>query len=72
MHSDREWRDMKLHRPQEFAEAVEWDRTIRHGLPGLRGEAFVHSSLQPLDQVDFRNAEDHGQLAMCDAGGCGT
>lgn len=72
LRSDQQWREMKLQHPDEFAEAVEWDHSIRQGLPGLKGDAFLHRSLRPLDQVDLRTPEDRGQLTLCDAGGCGT
>ena len=57
---------MRLHRPDEWAEAVAFDQEIRH-LPGVRGECYLHRSGVPLDQVDLRTAEDRGQLSF--AGG---
>lgn len=62
-HNDPLWRDMKLHRPDEWAEAVAFDREIRH-LPGVRGECYLHRSCVPLDVVDLRTPEDRGQLAL--------
>lgn len=62
-HGDAHWRAMKLDRPQEFADAVDVDRRIRH-MPGMRHETYLHRSLLPLDQVDLRDAEDRGQLAL--------
>lgn len=62
-HNDAAWRDLKLNSPDEFADAVEVDKAIRHQ-PGLRGEQYMHRSLKPLDEVDFANAEDRGQLNM--------
>lgn len=58
---DSRWREMKLAQPDEFARAVSFDASIRTGLPGVRGRAFLHRSLLPLDQIDFRNAADMGQ-----------
>jgi hypothetical protein len=72
MRSDAGWRQMKVERPDEFAQAVDFDLRVRTGLPGLNGDAFVHSSLQPLGEVDFSNAEDRGQLSLCEVGGCWT
>jgi hypothetical protein len=72
MRSDAAWREMKVRRPDDFAAAVEVDHAIRTGLPGLKGAAFLHRSLVPLDQVDFRNAEDRGQLSLCETSGCFT
>lgn len=59
--SDARWRTMKQERPDDFAEAVRVDEMIRVGIRGVSGEAFVHRSLIPLADVDFRNAEDLGQ-----------
>jgi hypothetical protein len=54
---------MRLHRPEEWAEAVAFDREIRH-LPGVRGECYLHRSCVPLDEVDLRTPEEKGQLAL--------
>jgi hypothetical protein len=57
-HSNDRWRQLRDRSPHEWAEAVAFDRAIRHGhprtgSPPLDGEAFVHRSLVPLDQVDL-------------------
>lgn len=53
-HGNRQWREMRDHYPDEWADAVEFDRAIRKGgvrrLP-LNGEAFLHRSRVPLDQA---------------------
>lgn len=76
MQSDASWRTMQRERPQEFARAVAADAAIRTGLPGLKGDAYLHRSLQPLGDIDFRDAEDLGQftldLAQACGGGCFT
>lgn len=59
-HSDAQWRALT---PEEFADAVEVDRAIRNQ-PGFRGHQFMHRSLKPLDQIDFRTAEEKGQIDM--------
>ncbi len=67
-HSDASWREMKLHDPASFAAAAAFDSAIRNASATrpadstLKQEKFVHRSLQPLDEVDFRNLEDLGQL----------
>jgi len=63
-HSNTSWRDMKINDPASFAEAVEMDEKIRGGVRGSDNELFLHRSLKPLAEVDFRNAEDKGQLNM--------
>lgn len=66
-HDDALWRDMKLNDPASFAEAVEVDRIIRNGAGSKKNQRlFVHSSMKPLDEVDFRNAEDAGQSRLFD------
>jgi hypothetical protein len=62
-HTDAYWREMKQDRPGAFADAVDFDLRIRH-MPGMDGETFLHRSLTPLSEVDLRNAEDLGQLAL--------
>lgn len=63
-HSDASWRAMKRDRPTEWAATIAFDGAIRRGLPGVKGEAFVHRSLVPLDMVDVRGAEERGQLRL--------
>jgi 3'-phosphoadenosine 5'-phosphosulfate sulfotransferase (PAPS reductase)/FAD synthetase len=63
--SNARWRLMKEQDPETFAEAVRFDHQLRGGLlPGCTGRAYVHRSFIPLDQVDFRTAEDHGQGSL--------
>jgi len=58
-HSDQQWRALRDGSPEEWADAVAFDRAIRHGHPAaihkaaLRGKAFLHQSLRPLDQADL-------------------
>jgi hypothetical protein len=61
-HSDAEWRAIKS-RPDDWMDAVEFDRAIRH-LPRIKGDVFLHRSCQPLADVDLSTAEDHGQQAL--------
>jgi hypothetical protein len=59
-HSDNEWRNLSK---QEFQEAIEIDEMIR-SQSGAKGKQFMHRSLKPLSEVDFRTAEDMGQIDM--------
>ena len=77
-HSSTEWRWLKLNDPAGFADAVAFDQQIKQ--PGVYRDSLVkgavpylHQTLQPLDQVDFRTLEDHGQLTWLDEceGMCG-
>jgi hypothetical protein len=54
-HSDAMWLDIKINTPEEWAEVVAFDKRIRNGLPGVKGEAYLHRSRIPIDEVDFVN-----------------
>ena len=76
-HDDNEWRRLRDHHPESFAEAVEFDRQIRDGgsLKGMHEKQYLHQSLMPLGEVDLRTAEDRGQENMFEnecAGYCGV
>jgi len=60
-HDDGFWADLKARRPGEWADAVDFDRRIRHGSARanadgqpLRGRYFLHARRVPLDQVVLR------------------
>ena len=41
----------------------------------MHGQAFLHRSLVPLEEIDFRSAEERGQLNLFDndcSGHCGV
>lgn len=63
-HSDAIWREMKRDSPKEWKETVSFDRAIRKGLPGVKGEAFLHRSLIPLEIVDLRSETARGQTQL--------
>lgn len=63
-HDDRMWRDMKAQDPESFADAVRVDEAIRNGVKGIKERLYLHSSMRPLAEVDFRQAEDFGQVEM--------
>ncbi len=72
-HSNMEWRDMKINRPEEFEDACEVDDAIRN-MEGMRAQTFLHRSLVPLRDVDLRNDFDKGQGSLFDdecTGMCG-
>lgn len=73
-HDDGFWTRLKTDSPHEWADAVAFDRAIRHGSARanadghpLRGQFFLHRQRVPLDQVVLRprHTED------ADAPGCG-
>jgi hypothetical protein len=53
---------MRDNDPESWADAVQVDREIRDGMPGVDSQVFVHRSMKPLDQVDLRTAADKGQI----------
>lgn len=66
-HSDNEWRRLRDEEPEEFQRAVDFEKRLQTAYASataLNSNAFLHSSLVPLDQVDFRTDEDHGQQVM--------
>jgi hypothetical protein len=74
MHSNTEWRDMKNERPEEWAEAVEFDAAIRHR-DIMDNEMFLHRSCVPLGEVVLSVKTDPKQDNMFAAeclGYCGS
>jgi len=57
-----QWRDIKNNDPNSFAQAVHLDETIRKNALTPDLELFLHSSRKPLEEVDFSNAADKGQV----------
>jgi len=55
------WLDMKRNHPEEWAEAVAFDKAIRN-LPKFKKKPYLHRSCVPLDEVDLM--EDQGELDL--------
>ncbi|HTZ44871.1 MAG TPA: hypothetical protein VMB79_13495 [Jatrophihabitans sp.] len=72
----RHFVELKQQRPTLFAQAVALDEFLRHGINGLRGEAYLHQSGRPLAEVSDARPEpgdDARTAAMdCNAGVCFT
>jgi hypothetical protein len=49
-HRNGFWRQMRDERPEQWADAVAFDRAFRRA-PGLNGQRFLHESCLPLDQA---------------------
>ncbi len=67
-HSNSEWRRLKDEEPEQFAVAVEFEKSIQ-AMKGTDGNfasiPFLHAERKPLDQVDFSTlAERNGQLNL--------
>lgn len=71
-HNTREWRIIRKSN-QDWEKAIWVDRAIRnHRNTSL---LFVHPSRKPLEEVDFRSAEEKGQMTLWDnecSGICGV
>lgn len=59
-HGDRQWRALRDHDPDGWADVVAFDRDIRHGHPAataagkpLRGAYYLHHSRRPLDEAEL-------------------
>lgn len=75
-HSAKEWREMKEHRPDEWEDAVAFDKAIRK-CGGMRGDVFIHPARVPLDEVQLykRHAQDQMMFTGWDdecSGICGV
>lgn len=65
-HGNRAWRDLRDNAPDEFADAVEFDKAIRGGHASLsasgnelRGTMFLHRSRLPLDEAPIDRVTQH-------------
>jgi glyoxylase-like metal-dependent hydrolase (beta-lactamase superfamily II) len=65
-HDDHYWAALKRDSPDEFADAVDFDKQIRQ-LPRLKGETFIHRSATPLDEIAF---DGKGQIDLFQMGEC--
>ena len=72
-HDDAHWQDMKDNRPEEFADAVDFDKKIRNGSRNVKDALFLHRSAQPLDQVKFKPKKEQYDMFdnVCE-GMCGV
>lgn len=57
-HGNRQWRDLRDNHPEEWADAVAYDREVRNGAKAalakghdLRGQQYLHRSRVPLDEA---------------------
>ena len=65
-HSNAMWRDLKVNDPDSWAEALEVDHKLQEIWvdQDSNKKMYLHNSLKPLGEIDFRNAEDKGQLNL--------
>jgi len=79
-HSDTEWRKLRDHDPDHFADAITFDETIREQTKEhdkqTQMEVYLHNSCVPLSDIDFDSEEQKGQqvwdfMSECE-GMCGV
>lgn len=66
-HSNKEWRKLKEHEPEAFAEAVRVEKELQRTkamTDNIRSIPWLHKSCLPLSQVDLSTEADAGQLDM--------
>lgn len=51
-HDDHYWEWLRRESPEEWADAVDFDKKIRN-MPRLKDETFIHRQAVPLDEVTF-------------------
>jgi hypothetical protein len=70
--SDASYADMKENEPDDFEAAVKVDYAIRNSTKkGIKNQVFLHDTLKPLDQIEFKKGSPdlwHGECS----GGCHT
>ena len=64
---DHQWREMRDNDPDGWNDLVDFDHSLRDGKRhafGMKFPTYIHSSHQPMDEVDLSTEQDHGQLDM--------
>lgn len=64
--SNREWLDLKLNYPEDWQEAISFEKMIQVKNPDF----FLHTSCRPLEEVDLN--ESQGDMFSCNSGYCFT
>ena len=75
--SNAEWRALKNTEPVEWADAVDFDNSLRAVNKGsaFKGDLYLHQSAKPLSTVDLRTDAEHGIFSLFDnecEGMCGN
>lgn len=73
-HTTKEWN--KVRQTSDWEKVIAVDDQIRYARPSALGlRLYLHASRQPINEVDFRSAEEKGQLSLWDnecSGVCGV
>lgn len=63
-HSNHTWVHMKRHRPDDWADAVDFDHKLRNGkLPGVIGDAYLSRRCEPLEEA-IKHDYDENQMDL--------
>jgi hypothetical protein len=62
------WKSLKHERPALFTQAVALDEFLRHGINGLRGQAFLHQSGRPLTSATTSTTISNGSAPGTNSG----
>ena len=65
--SDSEWKHMKDHDPESFADALFVDQALREtpaSRDAIKGTAFLHKSRKPLSSVNLNETESYVNLLL--------
>ncbi len=72
-HADSQWLEMRKNEPEEFERAVQFDRAIRNmRRAGVSRPVFLHRTLRPLDEVEFKHENQIGMWDEECEGMCGV
>ena len=55
---------MKEQDKDSWNDAVDFDNKLRNRNSNFKHEQFLHRSCLPLNEIDFENLEDKGQLSF--------
>jgi hypothetical protein len=74
-HSDEEWNRIKKEAPDEFAEAVLYEKRLQEAyrqLPTMDGTPYLHPTRKPLEEVEFSDSPQADMFGNECAGVCGV
>lgn len=61
-HSREQWREVRDSGNGDWQKAIDIDRLMRYKRPGYT--CYVHNARVPLEEVDLRTEQEHGQLEL--------
>ena len=67
-HDRNTWREVQLSGNGDWTKVLEVDEAIRHKRPGYT--CYLTAARKPLNEIDFRTQEEHGQLGLWEQAEC--